>query len=160
MAMKITNAISRDAYLELLELQEERERTDPGKKRKATFLESKLQQRCVAWFRAQSPDDAPLLVAVPNAARRNVRTGAIMKREGLTAGVADLILLEARGQYGALCIEMKTTDRASRQRKSQKEWQEIRHFVFHKFRFFQHGREILLVFFFIIRPFRRILAYN
>lgn len=46
-----------------------------------------------------------------------------MKAEGVTAGVSDLILLEARGGYGALCIEMKTDSKKSRQRKGQSEWQ-------------------------------------
>jgi len=39
------------------------------------------------------------------------------------AGVADLILLEARGNYGALCIEMKTPRKSSRQNPNQKLWQ-------------------------------------
>ena len=46
-----------------------------------------------------------------------------MKGEGVTAGVADLILLEARGGWGSLCIEMKIRDTASKQRPSQKAWQ-------------------------------------
>lgn len=46
-----------------------------------------------------------------------------MKAEGVTAGVSDLILLEPRGGYGALCIEMKTGSKSSRQSESQKEWQ-------------------------------------
>lgn len=95
------------------------ERKKPGHE------ESRLQQRCVLWFRMQYPTIAPLLIAVPNAARRNVRTGAIMKREGLTAGVADLILLLGRGEYHSLCIEMKTESKASKQSKSQIEWEEV-----------------------------------
>ena len=41
-----------------------------------------------------------------------------------TEYAADLILLEARGGYGSLCIEMKTGDKSSKQRPSQKAWQE------------------------------------
>lgn len=87
--------------------------------------ESELQQRCVAWFRSEYPDIAPLLVAVPNAARRKVYTAAIMKREGLTAGVADLILLVSRGGFGTLCIEMKIKRSSSRQSDRQKEWEQV-----------------------------------
>ena len=47
-----------------------------------------------------------------------------LKGEGVVAGVADLILLEARGNYGALCIEMKTRSKSSRQSVNQKIWQE------------------------------------
>ena len=46
-----------------------------------------------------------------------------MKAEGVTAGVADLLLLEARGGWGCLCIEMKTTSKSSRQSDNQKTWQ-------------------------------------
>ncbi len=46
-----------------------------------------------------------------------------MKGEGVVAGVSDLILLEARGNYGALCIEMKTPSKSSRQNPNQKLWQ-------------------------------------
>lgn len=94
-------------------------------RKKPGHEESRLQQRCVLWFRTQYSAIAPLLIAVPNAARRNVRTGAIMKREGLTAGVADLILLLGRGEYHSLCIEMKTESKASKQSKSQIEWEEV-----------------------------------
>lgn len=48
-----------------------------------------------------------------------------MKAEGVTAGVSDLILLEARGGYGALCLEMKREAKESRQSVSQREWQKV-----------------------------------
>ena len=44
-----------------------------------------------------------------------------MKGEGVTAGVADVLLLVARNGYHGLCIEFKTED--GKQSKSQKEWQ-------------------------------------
>ena len=65
-----------------------------------------------------------MLFAVPNGGGRSRIEASIMKGEGVTAGVADLILLEARGGYGSLCIEMKTGDKSSKQRPSQKAWQE------------------------------------
>lgn len=43
--------------------------------------ESKLQQSCITWFRLQYPRLAKLLFAVPNGSRRDVVTGAILKRE-------------------------------------------------------------------------------
>ena len=48
-----------------------------------------------------------------------------MKGEGVTAGVADLLLLapSAAGDFHGLCIEMKTTEKDSRQRDTQKAWQ-------------------------------------
>ena len=98
---------------------EDKDRKKPGHE------ESQLQQRCVAWFRSEFPAIAPLLIAVPNAARRNARTGAILKREGLTAGVADLILLVGRGEYHTLCIEMKTHRKGSGQSDKQIEWEQV-----------------------------------
>ena len=85
--------------------------------------ESHLQRSCVAWFRLQYRQHAAMLFAVPNGGGRSRIEAAIMKAEGVTAGVADLILLEARGGWGSLCIEMKTDSKTSRQRPSQKEWQ-------------------------------------
>lgn len=98
--------------------------------------ESQLQESCVTWFRLQYPKLALLLFAVPNGGKRThrtvVRNGKIytyspeatqMRKEGVTAGVADLILLKPSKGYASLCIEMKTTDKQSRQRENQKEWQ-------------------------------------
>ena len=83
--------------------------------------EHTMQCSCVYWFRLAHPDMALRLVAVPNGGARDVVTGAKLKAEGVVAGVADLVLFVKRGQYGALCIEMKT--RTGRQSESQKQWQ-------------------------------------
>lgn len=85
--------------------------------------ESKLQQSCITWFRLQYPRLAKLLFAVPNGSRRDVVTGAILKREGVVAGVADLILLIPKKGYASLCIEMKYGKNG--QSESQKEWQRL-----------------------------------
>ena len=111
-----------DAYRRLLAQQEESDRKAKRRK-KPGHEESLLQRACVAWFRAQYPEHALMLFAVPNGGGRSRIEAGIMKAEGVTAGVSDLILLEARGGYGALCIEMKTTEKSSRQRASQKAWQ-------------------------------------
>ena len=119
MKTKIENTLPLDAYQRLLAQQEKNER-----RARPRHQESDLQRTCVSWFRAQYPDHALMLFAVPNGGGRSRIEGAIMKGEGVTAGVADLILLEARGGYGALCIEMKTRDKSSRQSSSQKAWQQ------------------------------------
>ena len=54
-----------------------------------------------------------------------MREAQIMKAEGVTAGVSDLILLVARGGYNALCIEMKRESSSSRLSPAQKEWQQL-----------------------------------
>lgn len=70
--------------------------------------ESQLQRICVKWFRLQYPELAILLFAVPNGGARNKREAGIMKAEGVTAGVADIILLIPSGGYASLCMEFKT----------------------------------------------------
>jgi hypothetical protein len=70
--------------------------------------ESIIQQNCVKWFRLQYPELALMLFAVPNGGLRRRVEAAIMKAEGMTAGVADLILLVPSKGYNSLCIEMKT----------------------------------------------------
>lgn len=83
--------------------------------------ESRIQQACVRWFRMQYPRYARLLFAVPNGGGRSRVEAAIMKGEGVTAGVADLLLLVPSGEYPYLCIEIKTA--SGRQSPAQKEWQ-------------------------------------
>lgn len=87
-------------------------------------IESNIQQSFVRWFRLQYPEYALNLISVPNGGARNVREAAKLKREGVTAGASDTLLLVPRGRYGALGIEFKTLERGSRQSKSQKIWQE------------------------------------
>ena len=80
--------------------------------------ESQLQRICVKWFRLQYPELAILLFAVPNGGARNKREAGIMKAEGVTAGVADIILLIPSGGYASLCMEFKTEK--GRQQETQK----------------------------------------
>lgn len=84
--------------------------------------EHRLQVSCVTWFRYAYPHLAHALFAVPNGGWRNEATGAKLKAEGVTAGVADLILLHPSGfGHYALLIEMKTEE--GRQSMAQKRWQ-------------------------------------
>lgn len=85
--------------------------------------EHRLQVLCVRWFRLRYPALAGLLFAVPNGGRRDPLTGARLRDEGVTAGVADLILLKGNGTYNALCLEMKTG--IGRQSQSQRQWQRL-----------------------------------
>lgn len=83
--------------------------------------ESKLQIQCVTWFKYQYPHLAPLMFAVPNGGSRDKREAAIMKAEGITAGVSDLILNIRGGLHTQLAIEMK--DVKGRQSPEQKRYQ-------------------------------------
>ena len=96
-------------------------RGNTGTKQKPSHIESEMQRSCKRWFDLQYPKLSRLLFAVPNGGARNAREAAIMKGEGVTAGVADMILLIPRNGYGCLCIEFKTKD--GKQSESQKLWQ-------------------------------------
>lgn len=101
--------------------------------------ESKLQQQCVAWFRAQYPHYAMLLTHPANEGNGNRVSGAIHKAEGTVAGVPDLLLFlsaEYRREtgtgaqymaflerYHALGIEFKTPK--GRQSQQQKDFQKM-----------------------------------
>ena len=85
--------------------------------------EHRLQVACVRWFRMQYPHLREMLFAVPNGGRRDEKTGARLKEEGVIAGVSDMILLQRNDNYGALLIEMKT--KTGRQSESQKRWQQV-----------------------------------
>lgn len=84
-------------------------------------IESEIQKNCITWFRLQYRHLEKMIFAVPNGGCRNAREAAIMKAEGVTAGVADVILLVSRGGYNSLCIEFKTEK--GRQTELQKQWQ-------------------------------------
>ena len=67
-----------------------------------------LVERC-AWLANQHPE-LKLLFAVPNGGHRNKVTAALLKREGVKAGVLDLFLPVARMGYHGLAVEMKALD--------------------------------------------------
>ena len=83
-------------------------------------IESQIQRACKKWFDYQYGQFAPLLFAVPNGGKVEA---AIMKAEGMTAGVADMILLIPKKGYASLCIEFKTEK--GRQTQNQKDWQRV-----------------------------------
>lgn len=77
----------------------------------------------MAWFRLQYPRYALLLVANANGGKRSPIEAAIMKGEGVTAGVADLTLYLPNSVHHGLCIEMKTAK--GKQSEHQKRWQRL-----------------------------------
>lgn len=84
-------------------------------------FEHRIQVACVRWFRYAYPRLTRLLFAVPNGGQRNVIVAQKLKAEGVVSGVADLLLLVPRGNWHALCIEMKTAKGV--QSENQKIWQ-------------------------------------
>ena len=64
--------------------------------------EGDIQQACVEWFRYAYPNY--VIFATPNGGTRNAREAAQMKKEGVMAGVSDLIILI---EGAVLFVEMK-----------------------------------------------------
>ena len=62
-----------------------------------------------------------LMFAIPNGSQRNRRTGQILKREGVKAGVPDICLPYPASSYHGLFIELKRRDGGSPSIK-QMEW--------------------------------------
>lgn len=86
-------------------------------KRKSRNIESEIQQSVVQWFRMKYPNY--IIAAVPNGGFRNAREAAIMQREGVLAGFADLIIIS---KQNILFLELKTPIGVLS--KKQKEFQE------------------------------------
>jgi hypothetical protein len=61
-----------------------------------------------------------LLYAVPNGGLRSARTAAALKREGMKAGVPDLVLPVARRHWHSLYLELKAG--SGRLSENQKRW--------------------------------------
>jgi hypothetical protein len=71
-----------------------------------TKPETKIQSACVLWFRMQYPDI--VIYAIPNGGKRDKITAAILQREGVLEGVADLFIMHAVLPYNGYYIETKT----------------------------------------------------
>ena len=86
--------------------------------------EHRIQCAIVKWFYYAYPAyRGGCLFAVPNGGHRNIQTAARLKAEGVTSGVADLLLLVPKRDYHGLCVEVKTP--VGRQSENQKNWQRI-----------------------------------
>ena len=87
-----------------------------GHQRKPRHIESETQRSCVSWFRYAWPQY--IVAAIPNGGSRNVIEAANLKKEGVLAGFADLVIIAERK---ILFVEMKT--RRGKQRDTQKAFQ-------------------------------------
>ena len=69
-----------------------------------------VEQQCLfrwARFSEGAHPELKMLFHIPNEGKRTQQNGARLKREGLKAGVPDLCLPVARGNYHGLYIELK-----------------------------------------------------
>lgn len=87
--------------------------------------EHQLQAACFKWFNLQYPEFRGLLFAVPNGGGRSRIEAALLKAEGVVAGVADMLLLVPSKGYAGLCIEFKAATKAAHQSEAQKNWERL-----------------------------------
>ena len=83
--------------------------------------EEHLQINCISWFDYPYPKLQKLLFAVPNGGSRNKLEAVNLKKQGVRAGVSDLIFLYATTQYPFLGLEFKA--KKGVQSSEQKEFQ-------------------------------------
>lgn len=86
--------------------------------RKEADIQSEFFNKMKLFF-PKLPDK--LIFAVPNGGSRHKIEAANMKRQGIKAGVADVILLIPKNGFASLCLEFKTD--SGRQSDEQKEFQ-------------------------------------
>lgn len=70
---------------------------------------------------AQYPSLA-MLAAIPNGGYRPMTTAAMLREEGVKAGLPDMALFCQRGGKGALFIELKRRDRSNHATDAQRDW--------------------------------------
>lgn len=63
-----------------------------------------------------------MLFAIPNGGARHPAVGAMLKTEGVRAGVPDVFLAVRRGKWGGLFVEMKRADKRNHATPEQERW--------------------------------------
>lgn len=97
--------------------------TEPPKTRnKPVQREAAIQTALFKWAAAMSQQhpELGLLFHIPNGNKRDIITGYHLKQQGLKAGLPDVCLPVARGQYHGLYLELKSE--RGRLQDNQKEW--------------------------------------
>lgn len=69
--------------------------------------EADLQVQCMTWLKTQFPQYRRLCFHVPNGGTRNPVEAAHLKAQGVTPGVADIIIMVPSGKYHGAAIELK-----------------------------------------------------
>lgn len=72
------------------------------------MTEHQIQCQLIKWYRMSAPKRLrPLLFAIPNGGARSAITGAMLKAEGVAAGVPDLFLAHPAGGWHGMFLELK-----------------------------------------------------
>ncbi len=83
-------------------------RNPPSASQNRAGQESEHHEQCLL---AQYLDHLGLLwFAVPSGEKRHIAVAARLQKEGVKRGVSDILILEARGEWHGLCLEVKKTE--------------------------------------------------
>jgi hypothetical protein len=100
----------------------------PARKRPVDW-EGNEQAVLIRWLLGEKMRGTPVgelydaIYHVPNGGQRNKKTAADLKRQGVKAGVSDLVVMDARGGWHGLYLEFKATPpRHAALAASQREW--------------------------------------
>lgn len=85
--------------------------------------EASLQEFCVREFALRFPEIEQCFFAVPNGGSRNSLEAINLKRQGVKAGVSDIVCLVPNKEFHGLCIEMKFGK--NKQSERQKDFQKL-----------------------------------
>ena len=89
------------------------------------YANESVEQTCLFRWAAYEQNNCPelkLMFHIPNGGSRNKLEAANLKRQGVKAGVPDICLPVARGNYHGLFIEMKNASGKNKATDKQKEW--------------------------------------
>ena len=107
--------------------------------------EEKLQIACVSWFDYQYPHLSKLLFAVPNGGSRHKIEAKNLKKQGVRAGVSDLVFLYPGRVYPFICLECKIKSGTQQQSQKlfEKDIKERTSGNYYIFRSFEEFKEII-----------------
>ena len=82
------------------------------------------QAALFAWAAANEAQHPELccMFAIPNGGHRHPAVAAMLKAEGVRAGVPDCLLAVRRGRWGGLFLELKRADHSNHATPAQQEW--------------------------------------
>ncbi len=90
----------------------------------AAPLEHDEQAALFAWAERneEAHPELCMLFAIPNGGHRHPAVAAMLKAEGVRAGVPDCLLAVRRGRWGGLFLELKRADHSNHATPAQQEW--------------------------------------